>query len=340
MTSATQGTAGDTRRPAVVFVHGLFSSAAAWSSFDRLIGGDPDLADVSVMHFEYSSPRLNWNLLRRIPDYNVLADNLQTYLEVEAAEQSNVVLVAHSQGGLVVQRFLSRMIADGRGRDLARISRIVMFACPNSGTQLLSIARRGAVPWRHPQERELRPISNSVMETQRVVLSQVVHARRTGPDRCPIPILAYAGESDNIVTPASAKGVFPDTGVLPGDHFSIIQPDSPEHRAYKALKSNILGAADRASRAPLQEERSERLEGTTNPNGPGRAHAPSIFSAAAGVTEGAVEAGRPTPSGENAMSHVIVRWNPRHRTVDFILSPETALSWISEFRREGEGDGD
>ncbi|WP_331769565.1 SAVMC3_10250 family protein (plasmid) [Embleya sp. NBC_00888] len=41
------------------------------------------------------------------------------------------------------------------------------------------------------------------------------------------------------MTPASARGVFPDTGVLPGDHFSIIRPDSADHLSYLVLKANI-----------------------------------------------------------------------------------------------------
>jgi pimeloyl-ACP methyl ester carboxylesterase len=134
-------------RIAVVFIHGLFSSASTWQHFDQLIRSDPDLAHLNILNFEYSSPKFNLNPARRIPDYNVVADNLQTYLEVEVADQTHVVLVSHSQGGLIVQRFLSRMISKGRGDELARIRRIIMFACPNSGSEILLIARRGAMFW-------------------------------------------------------------------------------------------------------------------------------------------------------------------------------------------------
>src|SRR5262249_15234637 len=115
-----------------------------------------------------------------------------------------------------------------------------MFACPNSGSQVFLIARRGLLFWRHPQERELRPINDSVTDTQQIVLAQVVHAQRRGSGECPIPVWAFAGESDNIVSPASSKSVFPRTGVLPGDHFSIIRPDSIRHRSYMALKKHVL----------------------------------------------------------------------------------------------------
>jgi pimeloyl-ACP methyl ester carboxylesterase len=326
-------------RPAVVFVHGLFSSGGAWEHFDQLIGADPGLSHLAVLHFEYSSPKFNWSPLRRIPDYNVLADNLQTYLEIEAADRTAVVIVSHSQGGLVVQRYLARMISNGRGNELARIRRIVMFACPNSGSQIFLIARRGALFWRHPQERGLRPINDSVTDAQQIVLSRVVHAQKAGSGECPIPIFAFAGESDNIVTPTSARSVFPDTGILPGDHFSIIRPDSLKHRAYTALKKNLLAALGNRGEGPGDSG----LDARASPTGPHTGHVGPLVGEAtidpivpnmvtdqnAGLSE----------EGGGEMSHVIARWNPRHRTLDFIMSPEIALTWINRLGEDEAADG-
>jgi pimeloyl-ACP methyl ester carboxylesterase len=227
---------------AVVFVHGLFSKPATWSRFDQLIATDPDLAALHRLMFRYATPVVNVHPLRRIPNFNDIADNLRTFLDTDAAGHTGLILVSHSQGGLAVQRYLARMLANGRGRQLARIRRVVMFACPNSGSEVFLLLRRRWRWWQHPQERELRPINESIVDAQQLVLNQIVHAREIGPDRCPIPFMAYAGERDGIVTPASAKSVFPDTGVLPGDHFTIIEPDSHRHRAYTALKPHLLAA--------------------------------------------------------------------------------------------------
>lgn len=227
---------------AIVFVHGLFSSSRTWRNIRELLGSDPDLSALSLLDFEYPSPRFRLHPLRRIPDYTVVADCLTTYLETMAAEYPNVVIVTHSQGGLIVQRFLARMVMSSRGRDLRRIRRIVMFACPNSGSEAFIAVRRWARFWSNPQERTLRPINESVVEAQRIVIDRIVYAKHISSEQCPIPILAYAGDRDNIVTPASAKGVFPKVGILPGDHFSIIQPDSREHRTYAALRAELLSA--------------------------------------------------------------------------------------------------
>ncbi|MDY7083783.1 MAG: DUF3089 domain-containing protein [Actinomycetota bacterium] len=225
----------------VVFIHGILSSAETWSPFLSLIERDADLSFLAPSTFSYPSPPLSLSPLRRIPDINDIADSLRTYLTHERADDTGLVLVAHSQGGLVVQRMLARTLADGRGPELARIRRIVLFACPNSGSELFLLLRRGLLR-RHPQERDLRPLNRDITEAHRIVLNQVIHATTVSASTCPIRITAYAGDSDGVVTAVSAKSVLPEVGVLPGDHFSIIKPDSTGHRSYAALKRHLREA--------------------------------------------------------------------------------------------------
>lgn len=226
---------------AVVLVHGLFSSPNTWNSLTSLLDQDAEVsAKCDVLKFAYQSPPWNWRPLKRIPDFNTIADSLSTFLEVECGPYRRIVLISHSQGGLVIQRFLARMISQGRGLELAKIRRIVLLACPNNGSEFFLLLRRSARFWRHPQERDLRPLSDAVIEAQRSVLQGVVYADSVGVNRCPIPFAVYAGESDNIVTPASANSVFPRVGALPGDHTSILKAESTTHRTFTTLKANLL----------------------------------------------------------------------------------------------------
>jgi pimeloyl-ACP methyl ester carboxylesterase len=227
----------------VVLVHGLFSSPNTWNPLTRLIEQDAELSSkYDVSRFAYQSPAWNWRPTKRIPDFNTVADSLATFVEVECVSYDKIVLVSHSQGGLVVQRYLARMIGQGLGMELAGIRRVVLLACPNNGSELFLLLRRSAKFWRHPQERQLRPISDAVIEAQRTVLRSIVFADSLGTDRCPIPFAVYAGESDNIVTPASANSVFPRVGAVPGDHSSILKADSTTHRTFTTIKANLLFA--------------------------------------------------------------------------------------------------
>jgi hypothetical protein len=216
--------------PGVVFVHGFLSSVSVWSRFIDLIDTDQELAGLGLHPFPYRSPKVSLHPLRRIPDLNTVADSLRTFLSRDLAACSRLALVSHSQGGLVVQRFIARVLADGAEPELARIRAVVMFACPNAGSSLALSLRRRAWFWRHPQERELRPLNALVADTQRIVLNRFVRT---------VPLVVYAGESDGVVPPASARSVFPDAHVLPGDHFSIVQPDSRAHRSYTALAHDL-----------------------------------------------------------------------------------------------------
>ncbi|MGC4897449.1 alpha/beta fold hydrolase [Micromonospora sp. DT31] len=244
-------------RLGVVFVHGFLSSAATWSPFLRLIETDADLTLVDPYTFEYPSPPVSLNPLRRIPDINDIADSLRTYLTHDLGDRSPLVLVTHSQGGLVAQRMLARTLAAGAGPELARIRRIVLFACPNSGSDLALLLRRGGL-WRHPQERELRPFNQAISDAHRIVVNQVIHATEVTAATCPILIVAYAGDRDAVVTPVSARSVFPEVGVLPGDHFSIIKPDSHGHRSYVALKRHLTDALS-VVRVPAPRPPADRL---------------------------------------------------------------------------------
>lgn len=227
----------------------------------RLLDDDHELTGIERHTFQYATPLLSAHPLRRIPDLDDIADSLHTFLTHELAGADRIVLVSHSMGGLVIQRMLARTLARGRGPTLAPIRRIVMFACPNAGSDFALLLRRRAWLWKHPQEPALRPLATAVAEAQSAVLNRVVHATAIAADRCPIPIVSYAGESDRVVTPTSARGVFPDTGVLPGDHFTIIQPDSARHRSFGALKHNLL-----AARASAQAR--QPTAGTNGPTGP------------------------------------------------------------------------
>ncbi|MFI7415070.1 alpha/beta fold hydrolase [Streptomyces sp. NPDC049627] len=219
----------------VVLVHGFNSSSEMWEPLCRLIGSDEGLAFVGTLPFAYSTSLWTLDARRRIPGFDTIADSLKEFLDTEARPFSRLVLVSHSQGGLVVQRHLARMTAEGRGNDLARIDRVVMLACPNNGSEIALSLRRRLVR-NNPQERELRPLDEQVADTQRAVLRDIVNAREVTPHTCPIPFSVYAGETDNIVTPASARGTFPDAAVLPGDHFGIARPDSHTHRTYTTLR--------------------------------------------------------------------------------------------------------
>ncbi|WP_344667569.1 alpha/beta fold hydrolase [Catenulispora yoronensis] len=247
----------------VVFVHGVRASAGMWDAFATLMAGDAALAGVVAEpepRFEYATGvfRSSWKALTVIPSISTAADSLKEYLITEAGDFERLVLVGHSQGGLVIQRCLARMLAEGRGLELARIRRVVLLATPNTGSELFLSARRALVRG-NPQEEELRPFDELVADTVRSVQRDIVHAAAEPTERsCRIPFSVYAGEQDKVVTRASAQAAFPEAAVLPGDHSRIASPDSARHRTYTTVRRLLIAAAkEDEPPAPARSEASQ-----------------------------------------------------------------------------------
>ncbi|MEU0477265.1 esterase/lipase family protein [Streptomyces olivaceus] len=233
------------RKVAVVFIHGLFSGPKTWGALKHLLECDRDLVrqeiSVDLKVFSYDSPKFSLNPLRRIPNLNDIAESLKSYLEIECEEHDALVLVSHSQGGLVLQRYLQRMLNDGRGLELKRIKNSLMFACPNSGSELFLLLRKWVFFFfPHSQAKELGMLNDAIAEAQRKVIHNVVRASTFSATECRIPVFAYFGQTDNIVRPVSAMGLFLDTGSMPGDHFTIIQPDDSNALVFKTIKRHLL----------------------------------------------------------------------------------------------------
>lgn len=235
----------------LLLIHGFWSSPATWDRLTASLGTDPDLTGLRIHAFGYESPRLpRWSMSpTRIPDYNDIAQSLPAYLAAHAPGDAPLVVVTHSQGGLILQRFLAWMLAEGRGRELARIRTIVMLACPNEGSEYLASIRAATGLDRNPQAAQLDVLAREVGDARRTVLRQIVHATALDDRQCPIPVHVYAGRTDNIVTRQSAQSAFPTAEVLPGDHFTILNPDGPGNLTLPTLKRHILTAI--ATSAPL-----------------------------------------------------------------------------------------
>ncbi|MEV7278946.1 alpha/beta fold hydrolase [Streptomyces sp. NPDC093111] len=233
----------------MVFVHGFRSDPSVWDPLIKLIHTDAELGFVETSAFAYETTLWGLDPRRRVPSLAAIAGSLKEFVDTEAEGVRRLLLVGHSMGGLVIQRFLARMLSEGRGKDLARIQGVILLATPHHGSQLGLFLRRWFLPG-NPQEAMLRPLVDEVAETQGIVMRNVVHAHDVTAGTCPIPFVVYAGETDNIVPLASAQSVFPDAAVLPGGHSDLVRPVDAADRRYRSLRRRIIEAAERDGSLP------------------------------------------------------------------------------------------
>jgi pimeloyl-ACP methyl ester carboxylesterase len=226
----------------LVTIHGFWSSPATWERLTAIWSGDEQLRGVQIHPFGYRSPKkppLPFSTTR-IPDYDDVAQTLATEYTVRLAEASDIAIVTHSQGGLILQRFLAWMLHQGRGRELAQIRTIVMLACPNGGSEYLRSLRHVLRFGRRAQASSLEVLDKQVADTQRTVLQRIVNATGIDDHQCRIPFHVYAGDSDHVVTAASAQGAFPTASTLTGNHFSLLDPSAPGNQTAETVRHHIL----------------------------------------------------------------------------------------------------
>jgi pimeloyl-ACP methyl ester carboxylesterase len=236
----------------LVTIHGFWSSSATWERLNSIWYADEQLRGLQISAFEYPSPKrpqLPFSTTRA-PDYDDIAQTLATEYMVRLAEASNIAIVSHSQGGLILQRFLTFMLHEGRGRELARIRSVVMLACPNGGSEYLRSIRHVLGFGRRAQADSLEVLNKQVADTQRTVLQRIVNATGVDDHQCRIPFHVYAGNSDKVVTAASAQGAFPGAAALAGNHFSILDPAARGNRTAETVRYHVL--TDSAASRPVQ----------------------------------------------------------------------------------------
>jgi pimeloyl-ACP methyl ester carboxylesterase len=224
----------------LILIPGFWASPTRYDQLTSFLENDPSLEGLRIHTFEYESPKWRFPFSpARIPDYNDIAQSLLAFLAAKAPGTTPIAFVTHSQGGLILQRFLAWMLGEGRGKELVRFRLVVMLSCPNEGSEYAR-SIRAAVGLRHnPQAKQLVVLDHEVGETRRTVLRQVVNATKIDDRNCPIPLYVYSGRTDNIVRRESAQSVFLDVGVLPGDHFSILDCDRPGYLTGQTVRSHL-----------------------------------------------------------------------------------------------------
>jgi pimeloyl-ACP methyl ester carboxylesterase len=217
---------------ALVFIHGFSGDPAkTWGQFPSFVAADPRLGDWDIYSFGYTT--------RLVPDLvglwsaNAPLDRLSLLLEAAASvaplqRYRSLALVAHSMGGLVLQRALVDHPAL-----VARVSHVVLFGTPSAGLAKAS-------PFRF-LKRQLRDMAeggefiSGLRERWTAVF---------GPAP-PFHFVTVAGDQDEFVPSSSSLEPFPlgQRSVVPGNHLEIVKPTDDNSLSLQLLLSCIIGEA-------------------------------------------------------------------------------------------------
>ncbi len=221
----------------VIFVHGFQGDpTATWSDFPRLLAEDSAMRGFDVMSFGYESdfaPDLS-GVWEGDPDIQTIADSLRTFVRTTLTNHRAVVLMAHSMGGLVVQRAL---LDDDSFRE--RVDKVILFGTPSFGL-------RKAWPFRLPilslLNRQVRDMAHGG--------AFITSLRNQWTERftvsMPFEFLAVAGAEDEFVPRSASIAGFPDAhcAVVPGNHLQIVKARAAEDASYRVARAFLRGDGD------------------------------------------------------------------------------------------------
>ena len=260
-------------RRAVVFVHGFTGDQdstwtnASGTQFDSLLFADPHLADYDVFKFKFASKLYRGN------DVDGLAQRLgQAVDELQATRPGggyDVVLVAHSLGGLVCMRYiLDRLIANQR----PPVVGLMLYATPTSGTGLVTVAKwvldaaaikfpvvRWASRWLLGSQKQLNDLETASAFLRRLQTEWAARVLNGGDPaaglgRMWLPVRVVSAERDGVVSELSAKGSYGaiDWLTLDYSHVEVCKPATRTDDRYLAARRFL--EACRESKGPAIQQ--------------------------------------------------------------------------------------
>lgn len=217
---------------AIVFIHGFSGNpSATWGRFPDYLLADPVLGGWDVYSLGYTS-RLSPDF-RGIWSGNPSISTIASYLYTRAYagkldRYRALAFIAHSMGGLVVQRALLNH-DDLRGRT----SHVFLFGTPSDG-----LKKAGWFKWFKRQVDDMAAGGAFIRQLRE-------DWQRTWPKQPPPRFWTVAGDADEFVPASSSLGPFPDDHrlVVPGNHLEIVKPSKPDHLSVRVVRQGIQGGA-------------------------------------------------------------------------------------------------
>lgn len=219
----------------ILFIHGLGGRGEeTWqnnsSGFLDLIKNDENLSDqYDVACYEYPTTLFRIPFLSPAPKIQTLSDGLKTQIDNLYSSYSSIVLVCHSLGGLIARQYLVEEIKNNK---VLKIEKLLMFAVPNNGAQLASLAK--FITWRHNQ------LSQLCKKSDFITILNEEWARLNVEHQ--IDIKYVVAGIDSVVQESSAKSFWGNQRVetvVDKGHINLVKPTSNDDLSFVLLKNFI-----------------------------------------------------------------------------------------------------
>jgi tetratricopeptide (TPR) repeat protein len=217
----------------ILFVHGFAGEAeTTFGNIPQYIKEEDRMKGWDMFSVGYSSnqmPSLGIGIWAAIPDISKLGDFFNTTIRNQFAKYQQIAIVAHSMGGLVIQKAILELDTSFRNK----IKYILLFGTPSNGLNKAGIIKF----W----NRQLRDMANN----GEFVTGLRKKWSETFTAGYPFEFRVVAGTDDEFVPIASSQGPFDKKycEVVSGNHLAIVKPDDKNHAGYQLIIATLTKTA-------------------------------------------------------------------------------------------------
>ena len=216
---------------AVVFIHGFGSAGNPFGALPAMLAAEPALDGWDLHELAYNTGLLPdfRGLWAADPDIPLLATYLRSRVRLEPLDgYRSIAFVAHSMGGLVVQRGL---LDDPEM--VARTSHIFMFGTPSGGLKSGKLGRFFK-----------RQIADMAIDGPFIHDLRGRWTEQFASDR-PFELWVVAGDRDEFVPATSSLAPFPTEVqlVAPGNHTELVDVRAPGTMTQQIISEGLIGSA-------------------------------------------------------------------------------------------------
>lgn len=221
----------DQNNNVVLFVHGFSGSASeTFGKTPEMLDNNPQFAGWDIFSIGYSSdifPSIGKGLWSVNPDITKISLYLRTLLKNQFNDYSRVAFVAHSMGGLAVQR----AILDLPKPNQNKISHVLLFGTPSAGLKKAF--------WVKFWNTQLKDLSS-----QSEFIKKLRADWKTEFSTPPFNFKSIAGSKDEFVPIKSSLTPFEESyhGVIEGNHITMIKPkdeNDTHHQSYEIISKTL-----------------------------------------------------------------------------------------------------
>lgn len=230
---------------ALIFLHGFSGDRDdTWDRFPSLVAAEVPDCDIYLFGYTTTFQPDIVGVWSADPDLPILSTLLQTEMGIEPlVNYQSLALVAHSMGGLVVQRALVDY------EDLrSKVAHAIFFGTPSAGLK--------KAWWARFWKRQLR---NMGRDSEFIADLRSRWDDQFGSEPS-FDLMVVAGTQDQFVPPESSLAPFDRKfhRAVPGNHLGIVKPDDRQHESARLVIS-ALSARDVKVAPPVEATAPLRL---------------------------------------------------------------------------------